>query len=78
MISWYEEVRDELRIRLEVDAIDRWIGREAGTLDDDELEALGERALRGPRPSRADDASVDEDEPLHRLILLAGRDMPGI
>jgi hypothetical protein len=75
VISRYEQVRHDLRIRLEVDAIGRGIGREAWSLDDDELKALGERALAGPRPVPADDASVNQNEPWHRLILRADLDM---
>jgi hypothetical protein len=36
---------------------------------DVELEAIGQRALGGPGSSSADDAAVDEDDPLHLAIL---------
>jgi hypothetical protein len=69
VISRLEQLGDEWRVRLEVDACDRRIRREAGAIDDEQLEAVRERALRRPRPTAPDDAPVDEDEALHEAIL---------
>jgi hypothetical protein len=71
VVTGLEHARHEDGVRLEVDAIDGGVGCEAGTLQDDELEATGQRALGGPGASPADDAAVDEDDPLHRAILPA-------
>ena len=54
---------------LEVDPVDRRVRRKAWAFDEDELERVGERALRSPRPSAADDAPVHEHDPLHRAIV---------
>jgi hypothetical protein len=60
-----QQAAHERRIRLEVDALDRRTRREARALDDDELEALGQRTLLTPRRRAAEDAAVDEYEALH-------------
>jgi hypothetical protein len=62
----FEEACHELAVRLEVHARDRGARREAGALDDDEVEALGQRTLLAPGRSPAEDAAVDEHEPLHQ------------
>jgi len=61
-----QETGHETGVGLEVHALDRRSREEAGTLDRDQLEALGQRTLRRPRRPRAHDAPVDEDETLHR------------
>jgi hypothetical protein len=66
-----EQARQEDGVRLEVDALDGRVGCEPGTLENDKLEAIGQRALSCPGASPADDAAVDEDDPLHRVILPA-------
>jgi len=58
-----------LRVRLEVDPVDRWIRRESWTVENDELEALCKRQLRTPGHAASDDAAVHEHEALHRRIL---------
>ena len=65
MIAGPQEVRDEVGVRLEVDPLDRRVRREPGALDDEELEALGERPLRAPGRTPAEDAPVNEDDALH-------------
>ncbi len=69
MIAGLEQVGDEPRVRLEVDASHRRIRREAGTVEHDELEAVGEWPLRRPRRATVHDAPVDEHDPLHRTIV---------
>ena len=69
MVSRCQEVGDERGVVLEVDAIDGRVRREARPFDDDELEPVGQRALRRPRPASPDDAPVDEDETLHFRIV---------
>jgi hypothetical protein len=69
VVTGLEQARHEDGVRIEVDAIHGGVGCEPGTLQDDELEAIGQRALGGPGSSSADDAAVDEDDPLHLAIL---------
>ena len=69
MIPGLEQLGHERCVRLEVHPVDRRVRREARPLDHDELEPLGEGLLNGPRHSRAHDAAVNEDEPLHAAIL---------
>ena len=70
MVTRLEQVGDELGVRREVDPIDGRPGREAGPLDREQVEALRQRLLRRPRRGRADDAAVNEHEPLHRASLV--------
>ena len=69
MIAGLEQFGDERTVGLEVDSVDRRVRRKTWAFDEDELEPIGECALRGPRPSAADDAPVDEHDPLHRAIV---------
>jgi hypothetical protein len=69
VIPGLEQVGDENRVRREVDAFDRGIRRESGTIEDDELEPIGKGALGRPGSPPPDDAAMDEDDPLHRAIL---------
>jgi hypothetical protein len=69
VIPGLEQRGNERCIRLEVHPVDRRVRREAGSLDHDELEPLGQGLLNRPRRSRAHDAAVNEDEPLHATIL---------
>ena len=65
VVSVPEQRAHEQRVLLEVDALDRWAGGEARALDQQELEALGERTLGRPRRRRPRDAPVDEHETFH-------------
>jgi hypothetical protein len=56
-----QELGDERRLLLEVDVVDRRIGRRPGPVGDDEREALRERPLRPPRGPATPDAAVHED-----------------
>src|SRR5207237_847574 len=59
------------RLVLEVDAVERRVGREAPPVRDDELELVGQRPLAAPGRRGADDAAVHEQDagPLHIAIL---------
>jgi len=69
MVAGSNLCAEEIRIQLEIDALDRQARRKAAALDENELEALGQRALRAPGRAGADDAPVNEDEPFHGMIL---------
>jgi hypothetical protein len=69
VIPTAEEAGHEIRIALEVDALDRRVRRKPGAVEDGELEPPGERLLRGPGRLPSDHASVYEHEPLHGPIL---------
>jgi hypothetical protein len=69
VVSGLEQLGHERCVPLEVHPLDRRVGREAGPLDRDEFEPLGEGLLNDPRHSRAHHAAVNEDEPLHAAIL---------
>ena len=69
VVARAEQLRQPHRVRLEVHALDRRVRRKARPLQYHELEALGERALRAPRPGAADHAAVHEDETFHPSIL---------
>jgi hypothetical protein len=69
VIAVTQEVRDEVGVPLEVDPPDRRSGRKPRALDDEKLEALGERLLCAPGRTPAEDAPVDEDDALHGAIL---------
>jgi hypothetical protein len=69
VVSGLEQLGHERRVRLEVDAHGRRIRRKAGTIDDEELEPVGERTLRGPCPAAPDNAPVDENDAFHEAIL---------
>ena len=57
---------EQSRVLLEVDAVDGRVRREAGPLDDDQLEPLPQAgALARPRRAPARDAPVHEHDPLH-------------
>jgi hypothetical protein len=71
VVTRLEEAGHENGVRLEVDALHVGVRCEPWTLHDDELEAIGQRALSRPGASPADDAAVDEDDPLHQPILPA-------
>jgi hypothetical protein len=73
VVTRLDQAGHEDRVRLEVDALDVGVGCEPRTLQDDELEAIGQRALSRPGASPADDAAVDEDDSLHQPILPAQR-----
>jgi len=66
VVSRLEQVGNESGVRLEVDAIRGRVRREPGPVDDDELEALGQRSLCRPGRATADDAPVHEDDSLHK------------
>ena len=69
VISRAEQACDEMRVLLEIDAIDRRIGRKAGSVDDQELELLAQRKLPTPGRTPSKDTPMDEHEPLHARIL---------
>jgi hypothetical protein len=69
MVARLEQIGDQSAVRIEVDPVDRRIGREPGPVEDEEFEAIRERALSRPRSAATDDAAVDEDEALHGAIL---------
>jgi hypothetical protein len=73
VVSGLEQSRDELRVRLEVDALDGRIRGKARPLEDHELELAGERSLGHPRRATADDAAVHEHEALHEAIVSMSR-----
>ena len=60
---------DELGVGLEVDSVDRRIGREAGALDDLDRKSVPEPALGVPGRASTRDAAVHEHEALHRAIV---------
>jgi hypothetical protein len=72
VIPGTEQTRHELRVLLEVDALDRRFRWEAGPVENDDVEPLPERKLPAPGRTAADNASVDEHEPLHSAILRKG------
>lgn len=78
VIPGTEQTRHELRVLLEVDALDRRIRWEAGPVENDDAEPLPERKLPAPGRTAADNASVDEHEPLHSAILRKGSDSTGL
>ena len=69
MVAGLEQAGDELCVRLEVDPVDGRIGREPGSVENDELEALVQRQLSAPGRLASDDTAVHEYEALHRTIL---------
>ncbi len=66
MVAGLEQLRDELRVRFEVDPLDGWVRRKPRPVENDELEPLGQRKLRAPGRAATDDTAVDEHEAFHR------------
>jgi hypothetical protein len=66
VVARREPLGDPAGVTLEVDVLRR-VGRKPGTFQNDQLEArnVGSAKL-APGRTTADDASVDEDESLHR------------
>ena len=62
MVAPLEPLGDPAAVLLEVDRGDRRPGREAGPVEDNELETLGEGGLRRPGRGAVADAAVDEHE----------------
>ncbi len=61
---------DPVRVVIEVDTVDRWIGRETGAFQHQQVEHLSQPApLRRPRGTTAGDAAVHKHETLHAVIL---------
>ncbi len=66
MVAFPELLHEPVRLVVEVDILRR-SGRKAGSFEDDQLGAFDAGApLLAPRRAAADDASVDEDDALHR------------
>jgi F0F1-type ATP synthase assembly protein I len=57
-----EHLRDEARVRLEVDRLRLRVRRKPGPIEDDELEPLGQRQHRSPRRPPVRDAAVHEHD----------------
>ena len=70
VVAGLEQAGDELGVRVEVDPIDGRIGREPRPVEHEQLEALGQRAPARSTSPAADDAAVNEHEPLHRRRIL--------
>ena len=63
VVAFTNALGDPVRVRLEVHLLDG-PGRETGSLQDDELGLVGDRAtLLAPGRAPSDDAPVDEDQP---------------
>lgn len=69
VIAWAEEACNEAGVIVEIDTFNRRVWRKAGTVEDQELEPLAEWQLTAPGRTSANDAPVDEHEPLHGAIL---------
>ncbi len=66
VVAVCEPLRDPVRVRLEVDVLDR-AGGESWSLEDDELGLAEDRpTLLAPGRAAADDAPVDEHDTFHR------------
>ena len=66
VVAFPELLHEPVRLVVEVDILRR-SGRKAGSFEDDQLGAFDAGApLLAPRRAAADDASVDEDDALHR------------
>jgi hypothetical protein len=62
MVPGPQALCDPGRVLLEVDTAGVRAGRESWPVEDDELEFVGERTLRGPARVAVADAAVDESE----------------
>lgn len=63
----------QLCVYLEVDPLDRRIRRESWALDEDDLEAIGQRELSAPRRGGPGNTSVNAHEALHHTSLALQR-----
>ena len=73
MVATLQQRREPAGVGLEVDALGRRAAREAGPVEDDEVEPLPELALAAPRRRAVRDGAVDEHETGHRSIVQSRR-----